>query len=284
MKKKLFFPIAVALAIMVSSCQKAENVADIDVNLADDDAVTEAVFDDVFSSVDIASIGLEDILGADTKGPIFAGDTCPIVTVNDHDPLTWPKVVTIDYGAGCVYGELVRKGKIMITVSAPRNETGSTRTVTFDEYFFNDIKVEGTKIIENLGFNTNQNLVVSVTLAGGKLTLPDGKTIEREVAREREWIAGMNTPRNVWDDVCLITGTTSGVTIKGVAYSTTIAAPLKWVRACRFLVSGIIRIERAGAEAVELDFGDGTCDARAVLRKGDQEKEIILKVRHRLMK
>jgi hypothetical protein len=157
------------------------------------------------------------------------------------------------------------------------------RSVTFDEYYFNGIKVEGTKAIENLGPNSNQNIVIAVTLTDGKITLPDGKTIEREVDREREWIAGINTPRYIWDDECLITGTTSGKNINDVLYTTTITVPLHWKRACRFIVEGVVMMEREGVEPVELDFGDGECDPKATLRRGDEEKEINLRVRHRLM-
>ena len=92
---------------------------------------------------------------------------------------------------------------------------GSTRTVTFDNYYFNGIKVEGTKVIENMGHNDNQNMVFSVKLTGGKLTLPDGKTIERSFEHQREWIAGFLT-KNIWDDECLITGTATGKNINGL--------------------------------------------------------------------
>ncbi|MBE0673501.1 MAG: hypothetical protein IH591_02460, partial [Bacteroidales bacterium] len=96
-------------------------------------------------------------------------------------------------------------------------------------------------------------------------------------------IAGMNTPRFIWDDECLITGTTSGKNINGVAYNTEITTPLHWKRACRFIVAGIIKIERPDTEAVELDFGTGDCDPYAMLRRGDEEKQINLRLRHRLM-
>jgi hypothetical protein len=284
MKKQFFVTIAVALALMMSSCEKTSKIADADLNLADDDAVTETIFDDIFSSVDIASIALDGaIKGEFTKGSLLVADSCPVITVSHPDQTTWPKVITIDYGTGCTLNDVTRKGKIIVSITAPRHETGSMRSVTFDEYYFNGIKVEGTKAIENLGPNSNQNIVIAVTLTDGKITLPDGKTIEREVDREREWIAGINTPRYIWDDECLITGTTSGKNINDVLYTTTITVPLHWKRACRFIVEGVVMMEREGVEPVELDFGDGECDPKATLRRGDEEKEINLRVRHRLM-
>jgi hypothetical protein len=107
--------------------------------------------------------------------------------------------------------------------------------------------------------------------------------MEREVNREREWIAGMSTPHFIWDDECLVTGTTSGKNINGVSYSTIITTPLHWKRACRFIVAGIIKVERSGSDPVELDFGSGECDSQATLRRGDEEKQINLRLKHRLM-
>ncbi|MCX6332744.1 MAG: hypothetical protein NT092_00385, partial [Bacteroidia bacterium] len=140
----------------------------------------------------------------------------------------------------------------------------------------NGIKVEGTKVIENIGYNNNQNMVFSVTLTNGKLTMTDGRIIKRSFSHEREWIAGLLT-RNIWDDECFITGTASGVTIKRVNFSNTITSALYWKRACRFIVSGVVKIEREGSEPVTLNYGEGECDAYATLTMGDKSKEIILK-------
>jgi hypothetical protein len=149
-------------------------------------------------------------------------------------------------------------------------------------YFFNGIEVEGTKVLENMGYNSNQNLIISVKLTDGKLTLPDGKTIERSMDHQREWVAGLLT-RNIWDDECLITGTATGKNIDGVTYSNTILTALHWTRACRFIVSGVVKIERDGKSAVEIDYGTGACDAKAVVTKDDVSKEILLKNKHRSM-
>jgi len=176
----------------------------------------------------------------------------------------------------------IRKGKIMIEVTGPRSTVGSKRTVTFVGYYFNDIKVEGTKVLENMGFNSSQNPLISITLTGGKLTLPDGKTIERAFQHQREWTAGFLT-RNIWDDECLITGTATGKNINGVAYTNTITSALQWKRACNFLVAGVIKMERTGKEPVELNYGYGECDAKAVVSRGGESKDILLKNKHRNM-
>ena len=286
MKTKLSSLVVIFSLMFFASCQKdTAPLEESSINTADDDAVVNVLFDDVFNTVDYASVLLDDALGkGETKSEAFVlADSCPVVTVDNLTPNVWPKTITIDYGEGCsgFYGS-TRSGKIIITITQRRNVTGSKRTVTFDNYYFNGIKVEGTKEFTNLGPNQNQNVVIEVKLTGGKLTLPDGKTIERSVNHQREWIAGWLT-RNIWDDECLVTGTATGKTIDGKSYSNTITTALHWKRVCEFFVSGVIKIEREGVEPFELDYGDGECDAYATVRRGEYSKQITLRHRHRLM-
>ncbi len=274
----------IALAFFsFSSCTKTSTIDQASLDIADDDAVSEAVFEDIFNTVDNADIILDNFQkGAVTKS-LAVSDSCPSVTIDHPSDAIWPKTITIDYGTGCTgFNDNTRSGKIIIVVTGRRLQTGSKRTVTFNNYYFNGIKVEGTKEVENVGFNNSQNLVMKITLTGGKLTLPNGKTIERSVTHQREWIAGLNT-KNIWDDECLVTGTASGVNINGIAYTNTITTALHWKRACRFFVSGVISIERAGKDPVELNFGNGECDAIATVSKNGESKQITLRFKHRLM-
>ncbi len=276
MKTRIFLIFAALAIFTFTSCNKDSDIDQASLEMADDEAISDAVFEDVFNTVDYADIILDDYqLGGFGKSAVV--DSCPLVTIDHPDDAIWPKTITIDYGTLCTgLYENTRAGKIIIVVTGPRRETGTSRTVTFDNYFVNGIKVEGTKVVENMGYNTNQNMVFSATLSEGKLTLPDGRTIERSFSHEREWIAGIMT-RNIWDDECLITGTASGMTLRGVNYSNTIATALHWKRVCRFIVSGVVKIEREGSEPAWLNYGDGECDAYATLTMGDKTKEILLR-------
>jgi hypothetical protein len=258
MKTKIFLMITALALISFLSCNKDSGLPDqTSLDLADDDAVSDAVYEDVFNTADNASIILDKMLtgkSLEAKSGTAVSDSCPAITITHPTDAIWPKVITIDYGTGCAgLNDNVRKGKIVIEVTGPRLTLGSKRTVTFVDYYFNDIKVEGTKVLENMGYNSNQNLLVSVTLTGGKLTLPDGKTIE--------------TGRNIND----------------VVYTNTITTALQWKRACKFLVAGVIKMERTGKETIELNYGTGDCDAKATVTIGGETKEILLKNKHRTM-
>jgi hypothetical protein len=277
--------IASIVILSFISCQKDKStIEQAAINIADDDVVSGAVFEDIFSTTDNAEIILDQFTkSGDSKSMSVLTDSCPTITVTPPETGTWPKIVTVDFGEGCsgLYDNS-RSGRIIIEITGPRLETGTKRTVTFDDYYFNGIRVEGTKVVENTGYNANENLVCSVTLTGGKLNLPDGKIIERSFEHQREWIAGLLT-RNIWDDECLITGTASGTTLEGIGCTNTITTALDWKRACFFIVSGVVKIEREGKPAAEINYGTGDCDAKAVVTKGGESKEILLRHKIRTM-
>lgn len=262
----------------IISCNKDSEIDQSGLDMANDEAVSDAVFEDVFNSVDYADIILDDILHS-VQPKSAVADSCPLVTVDHPYDAVWPKTVTINYGTLCTgYFGHTRSGKIKIVVTGPRREQGTSRSVTFENYFINGIKVEGIKVVENKGINNNQNMVFSVTLTNGRLTLPDGRTIERSVNHEREWISGINT-KNPWDDECLVTGTAEGVTLRGFSYVNTITTALHWERVCQFVTAGVVKIEREGFEPAIINYGTGECDADATLTIGDKSKEILLRYR-----
>jgi len=283
--KTRFYILILALAIFsLGSCQKVTSLIEqAGINAADDDAVSDAIFEDVYNTADNASIIAEKAVKSDIIEMTPRADSCPSVTVSNPDNAVWPKTITIDYGTGCSgLWNNTRSGKIVIVVTAPRLEPGSVRTITFDNYYFNGIKVEGTKVIENMGLNENQNMVFAVTLTGGKLTLPDSRTIERTFSHQREWIAGLQT-KDIWDDECLITGTAAGSTIEGVEYTNTITTALHWQRVCAFITSGVVNIQREGKPDIQVNYGDGTCDNKAVVTRNGESKEIRLRHKMRTM-
>ena len=276
MKTKALILIMALLGFLATSCQKTSPIEESTAEAADDATFSETIFDDVFATVEIATATAESMLKSST-----VTDSCPVVTVTFPGQALWPRNVVVDYGEGCTgLNDVVRSGKIYITVTGPRREEGSMRTVTFDNYYCNDVKIEGTKVVENMGPNNAGNVVFSTVLTGGKVTLPDNKVIEREFDREREYVAGYNT-LTPWDDECMITGVAAGVNLNGLTYTHQITNALHWKAACRFIVSGTVGFEVEGLAPFVLDYGDGECDAVATLIRGDETREITLGFRHR---
>jgi hypothetical protein len=280
MKAKILFMITGMVIFSFGSCMKDTGIDQSSLDHADNDAMADAVYEDVFNTADNAAIIVDNMgfaKSSEAVETVFA-DSCPVITVTRPTANPWPKLVKVDYGTGCLgLNDNTRKGKILIEITGPRLQTGSKRTVTFDNYYFNDMKIEGTKVLENKGYNADQHLLISEKLTGGKVTFADGKTVERAVDHQREWTAGLLT-KNIWDDECLVTGTATGKNRNDVTYTNTILTALHWTRACRFIVAGTVKMERSGDTVpVVLDYGTGDCDAKAVVTRGEQTKEILLR-------
>ena len=140
MKTKIFLMITATMMIFTSCRKEISPLEQSSIDLADDEAVSDAVFEDIFNSVDDATIALDDAMknGDSKSASLNTGDDCPAVTVEHPSTGIWPKVITIDYGTGCTgFFDNTRSGRIIIEVTGPRRMEGSKRTVTFDDYYFN---------------------------------------------------------------------------------------------------------------------------------------------------
>ena len=142
MKTKFFLTITALLILSINSCRKEPLSPDqANTDLAEDEAVSEAVFEDIFNTTDEATAMLDDAMkSGDTKSSVLSGESCPVITVTHPSSGVWPKTVTIDYGSGCTgFYDNTRSGRIIIEVTGPRPVVGSMRRVTFDNYYFNNI-------------------------------------------------------------------------------------------------------------------------------------------------
>ena len=171
--------------------------------------------------------------------------------------------IVVDFGTGktCDDGR-TRKGKINIAFTGKYRVPGTVQTITFDNYSVNDTKVEGTKVITHSMVAGKYQTNIQVT--GGKLTLKDGATVEWNSDRTRTW-DGKGTPG--WeDDEFSLTGTASGKSREGRAYSAQIMAPLLLRASCVYTsgwvpVSGVLEVKPEGKTLKHtVDYGDGTCD------------------------
>ena len=278
--------LVLAASFFFVACQKDDaktGLTDEDVAKAEDDALTEAVFDDIMNSVDNAVNIVDNWIWRGGLKSATVSDSCPSVTVDHPDSTRWPKVITIDYGdTQCegFYGQ-TRKGKIIITITDRYIKPGSERTIELENYYINGIHVEGTKTVTNNGRNNDGNLSFTIELVNGKITTPDTIVITREFTRTREWVAGDDT-WNRWDDVYFITGSASGTNFKGESYTRNILTALEWATSCRFIMSGSIEIQVGEKSPIVIDYGDGECDNKATVTKNGETREILLKLKQRV--
>lgn len=268
--------------ITLYSCDKddtTDDTSDTDTSTAADNSTAENFDADIFSTVDDAAKSSQE---TGKTGGIhrFTADTiCATITVSPAYPdTTFPKTITIDFGdSNCTGSDgRTRRGKIIASLTGRYRESGTVVTVTTENFYINDNKIEGTKTITNNGYNADSNLTYTVNVVGAKIYTSDGDTISWESTRTNEWVEGSGTKSNIWDDVYHITGTASGTNRTGNAFTVTITNRLRKEIGCRWFVSGTVDIEPSGKKKRTIDYGDGTCDNLAKVTIGTYEKEITL--------
>jgi len=269
------------IIVMLSSCTKEEPVNYA--TLAEDATATESAFNDVFRVVDDESKNgqYEATVGKTSVTYVSHIDTCAIVTINTNGG-NFPMTLTIDFGSGCTDAySVVRKGKIICIYSGRYRDTGSNVTVTTDNYYVNDFKVEGEEIYTNNGRNTNGNIEFSSVVNNGKITKPDGGIITWHSERTNEWAEGESTTwlngiSGICDDVYLVTGYGEGTTSDGHDYRIDITGPLKKQICCYWVSQGSITVQVDGVQLASIDYGDGTCNPNANLTYGNNTYVIII--------
>lgn len=199
---------------------------------------------------------------------------CVLVTKEISDI---SKKVTLDYGEGCeTRRENMVSGKIIIDFSFDIENETVTIDYSFDNFFFNDNKVEGTvhkvRKKEN-GDGLPETLInreITITWEGGS---------QSSVSAERKRVMIEGSDTDYWgDNVFEITGTRVLTKRNGVVKTSTIIEPLIRTMACRFITSGVLKIEKNDNE-FKFDYGDGSCDSKGFVIKNGMTKEIQIKRR-----
>jgi len=245
---------AAVITFNISSCKKDDDDAKTPkYRSAQDNALAEGIFGGVYGQVDRAA----------RQDSLKMSDTiaCPVLTITGS---TYPFTFTLDYGTNCIgLDGRVRSGKVISVISAPYLDSMSTITSTFENYYETinniDYHVTGTQVVQNLGKNTSGHPHYSVNVTNASITSTHG-TITWTSQRHNEFIQGYNSWLNPFDDVYLITGSSSGNDINGDSFNVNIITPLRWQFGCRWIQAGAIEIINPGYPVITVDYGTGACD------------------------
>lgn len=256
-------------AIGFASCQKDDEQDPIITQAAEDSDV-DSYYDDVMTEVD------ELTLVGDSKDSQMM-----YATLGGQGKRTrktsWDGICRIDsvtyenfINANSRY-ERVKNGLIVIRTYGRYNEAEFERTITFKNFTINGNLIEGTKVIRKTAEHEYQ-----ITLTNGKITFTDGTTYTRTIERTRTWVAGYDTPYNIWDDVYTLEGSATGVNRQGNTYTHQIKSALMFRHSCRWIVQGIIDLT-VGDKQVSIDYGNGECDSLAYVTVNGKTYEVKLR-------
>ena len=266
MKKENFSLVLIlmmGLAISFTSCKKSSTSISDDGNISTKEALAQNIYDNVSNIADEAyDLKTTNLKSTDGWGRLFLGD-CVNVSL---DTIGFPRTLTIDFGEEnclCADGNY-RRGKILVNFTGCYRLEGTTITHTFDEYYVNDNKVDGSRVVTNMGLNENNKMYFDIQVNGIIYLTNDEGSFSWNSSRTRVWEEGQSTGRR-FDDVYLISGSSQGINADGSTWEVEIINPLRKEISCRHIVSGTMEIRPEGDYVKLIDFGNGECDNLATV-------------------
>ncbi len=256
------------LSGIIFSCSKTDNNpgghTDNNTQSASDNSFAESTNNDVANiSAQSEDNGVTGSYSDSTYG--FLLSPCANISI---DNISSPHKLIIDFGAdNCLcYDGKYRRGKILVSYSGRYRDSASSHTITFDNYYVNNYKVDGTQTVINNGHNANGNLTFTVQV-NSVITDSTGKTLSYTSTRTREWVAGESTGGLFgWaDDVYSITGTASGTAFDGTQFTSNITSALIVALNCHWIEKGTIQFTPGSKLTRTIDFGNGDCDDKATV-------------------
>ncbi len=269
----------VALTLTLTACKrnKTDNTTSTTPALTNSDdnggyATDAAKLEE--SSNDALSIA--DAAAATGGANLRTSSGYPVVT---NDTSVSPRQLTIDFGPTnhlCLDGKN-RRGKILVSYTGKYKDAGSIHTITFSNYYVNDIQRTGSKTVENKGMNTSGQYYYTVTV-NDSLILATDSVISWTGNRTRTWLAGYSTSTRS-DDEYQIDGTTTVKRANGRTFTMTITTPLHVAVTCPYIESGVMTISSSSFSGGSrtLDYGTGGCDNSATLTVGTHTYTITLR-------
>ena len=203
------------------------------------------------------------------------GDCATII----EDEENFTKTITFTEDCEGKRGQ-TRTGTMIVTYSESRGEVGSFREVTYDNFYLNGVKIEGTKRTEIISMDENGSKTMRSTHTDGKMIYEDGtfKTISSDMTRYTH----MENDEKIYST---LSGIKSGVSTEGVNFTMEITSPIKFVYDCpqegqrrrgKVPVEGI-KVTTDGEQVITTDFGDGTCDTLVEVTKDGEIETVDLR-------
>jgi hypothetical protein len=279
MKTKIFSSIS-ALAfsglLLFSACEKEDALPSNQLNETEETA-QEVDLTSTLEDIDEVTLSAFQRNGfTDRTEMVMEEDLCEKVKI---EWMPNAKKMVIDFGSGCTSPRgVTRKGKIIVTYTGRYWMPGTKITTTFENFYVDDRKIEGTRVLTNEGFNENDRFFTFKTVTeGGKISWPDG-TFRSFEARHTKRIFLPNSTRGI---KYAVTGGSRGVNRAGKGFVIEIAKPLIFTERCirsgvRVPSEGVLSIQVETKGKMSVDFGTEGCDREVTVTIGDQTKTITV--------
>ena len=177
-----------------------------------------------------------------------------------------PNKLVLDFGEEncfCEDGQN-RRGKILITYDGGYTDSTATLNTTFDGYYVNNNQVTGNRTLSYKGYNQAKKPNWTVIVNGSVILANNGGTITYQATHNTAMVEGENT-MDYKDNVFETTGSASGITPAGQAFTALVTTPLISTMKCNNFVKGVVELTPSGEPKRTLNYGEGDCDNKASL-------------------
>ncbi len=256
------------------ACQKEDTTIEDAVPVIEQETLVEQILVEVDAMADEAlSLKLNEGKSAVVEGDFFLS-SCSVITIDNTSD---PKVITINFGTGCTGKDgKVRSGKIIITSTSFTDAT-SERVKTFENFYVDGRKVEGS-VNKTITVDRQDHSRVAEILEDITITFPDEVgTAHRVASLIREY--QFNKPGVLRDNIVTSFGTVNFTRANGFKVTKAISEsdPLIFKASCRRIVSGVVTITTSENSTWTIDYGDGECDNLATVTRDDKTRIIRLR-------
>jgi hypothetical protein len=265
----LLFVSFVALTFVSCNKDRTDRIDEIETTfeLSENQAVSDNLNQDAGDVLE-ETAARENLSGTDGSAapcgipvPAWIG-TCAVITVTGNFPA---KNIKIDFGSGCTSPNgVTRKGVINIVLTDSLRKPGSVATITFDNYYVNQFKKEGTVVRTNTTIAGSGTRSHNRTVTNGKITGPNGKVWQHSSNINITQTAGVSTPCDLSDDIYTLDGTRTVTNAQGKTRTSITQTPLQKKRSCTNIDKGILKVQGTNHFAI-IDFGNGSCDNQATI-------------------
>lgn len=173
----------------------------------------------------------------------------------------------IDFGTGTTCDSIIRKGKIIYTLSAS-SETEMNMTLKFEGYEADGKKLEGNYSIAITMTSSESEMLLKYvyTFNNAVLTNKDGSKLSWNSNYQLDLKISMDTTSNQTNFTMQMTGGLSGKDAQGKTFSADITSPIIWDPNCSYVITkGKYLLKAEGYSDAVYDFGNGACDTNATL-------------------
>lgn len=250
LKGTIIFFLALGV-IAFTGCRNSDRDKDTDVKIARSYALSEQYFNDPFFWV--FKLMINPNLTQNNLIYLDSVENCITNSIGIKKTGNITEVTILFNSTQSCNDNRVRKGEVKAKIWGDFKQENSTAKITTRYFFINDIQVDITDSLHNLGRDSDSNLVFSSRVRNGILQ-SDTLYVEWDANHTWTWSIGESNRQYSNDELTGI-GLVKSLSYTGNTYTAEIIEPLKMDLGCYWITEGVVNMQPENILPRDLNFG-----------------------------